>query len=513
MTVPGDGPPPKAGRREWTALAVLMLPTMLTMLDIGVLFLALPELTAALSVSASEQLWITDAYGFLIAGFLVTMGTLGDRIGRRRLLLIGAAAFGVVSVIAAYSSSAEMLIASRALLGIAGATIVPSTLALVMGMFRDPAQRGVAISVWSAALTAGVALGPVLGGVLLHWFWWGSAFLVAVPVMVVLLVTGRRLLPEFANPGAGRLDPLSVVLSLAALLPFVYGVKEIARVGWQFLPLAAAAIGLLFGLAFVLRQRRLAEPLLDLRLFAIRAVSAALVIGLLVAAVQAGTGFLVAQHLQLVEGLSPLNAGLWVLVPTLALIIGIFLSQAVGHLVRPAYLIASGAVIAAVGMVVLTQVGPETGLAVLLIGFTGVYFGVSPVGPLVAQVVVPSAPPEKAGSASSLQSTGGELGVALGIALLGSVGAAVYRAGVDVPPELAGTEAGEASGETLAGALASAGELSPPIADGLVDSARQAFVAGLNTTATICAVAFLGLTVLALTTLRHLPSRAAASKR
>ncbi|AUS82059.1 MFS transporter [Actinoalloteichus sp. AHMU CJ021] len=500
------GPPSTAGRREWLALAVLALPTMMTMLDIGVLFLALPELTATLSASASQQLWITDAYGFLTAGFLVTMGTLGDRIGRRRLLLVGAAVFAVVSVVAAYSSSPEMLIASRAALGVAGATIVPSSLALIMVMFRDARQRGIAISVWAASLTAGVALGPVLGGVLLQWFWWGSVFLVAVPIMLLLLVTGRAVLPEFANPSAGRPDAVSVLFSLGALLPFIYGLKEIARLGWQPGPVLAVLVGALMGLAFVLRQRRLDDPLLDLRLFSIRAVSAALLIGLLVAGVQSGSGFFVAQHLQMVEGFSPLVAGLWVLVPTLALTVGIFVSQAVSGLLRPAHLIAIGTTVAAVGMLVLTQVGPTTGLPVLMTGFTVVYFGVSPVGPLVARIVVPSAPPEKAGSASSLQSTSGELGVALGIALLGSVGAAVYRSGVALPAEVADTGAGAVAGETLAGALVVAEGLPGPVAASLVESARAAFVAGLNTAAGICAVAFVVLTGLALVALRDVPT-------
>ncbi len=221
---------------------------------------------------------------------------------------------------------------------------------------------------------------------------------------------------------------------------------------------------------------------------------------------QSGSGFFVAQHLQMVEGFSPLVAGLWVLVPTLALTVGIFVSQAVSGLLRPAHLIAIGTTVAAVGMLVLTQVGPTTGLPVLMTGFTVVYFGVSPVGPLVARIVVPSAPPEKAGSASSLQSTSGELGVALGIALLGSVGAAVYRSGVALPAEVADTGAGAVAGETLAGALVVAEGLPGPVAASLVESARAAFVAGLNTAAGICAVAFVVLTGLALVALRDVPT-------
>jgi len=503
MDVTGGAVGVRAGRREWVGLAVLCLPTMLTMIDISVLFLALPNLTADLKASAMQQLWITDIYGFLIAGFLVTMGTLGDRIGRRRILLIGAAAFGVMSVLAAYSSSPAMLIACRALLGVAGATIMPSTLALIMNMFRDPKQMGAAIAVWASALTGGVALGPVVGGVLLNTFWWGSVFLIGAPVALLVVVTGRSLLPEFKNPAAGRLDPTSVLLSLGAILPFIYGLKEVARTGWRVSPLAAVLLGVIVGVVFVVRQRRLAHPLLDLRLFGIRAVSGALLLGLLVAAVQGGSGFFVAQHLQLVEGFSPLRAGLWVLVPTVALILGIFVSQGLAQQIRPAYIVTGGLALAAVGMLVLTQVSATSGLATLLIGVTIVYVGASPVGPLVSQLVVPSAPPEKAGSAAALQSTSGEFGVALGIATLGSIGWAVYRSHLTIPADVAGTPAGDTARQTIAGALTAAHDLPPTVAAALADSARAAFTSGLNTAAAVCAVVFVGLAVLATATLRH----------
>ncbi len=219
-------PPVRAGRREWIGLAELALPTLLLALDISVLFLALPELSADLGADRTEQLWITDIYGFMVAGLLVTMGTLGDRIGRRRLLLAGAAAFAAASVLAAYASSPEMLIAARALLGVAGATLGPSTLALISSLFADPAQRGQAIALWFSCFLAGGALGPLVGGVLLELFWWGSVVLVGVPVMALLLVLGPRLLPEDRAPDAGRLDPASVALALAAMLPWSTGSRR-----------------------------------------------------------------------------------------------------------------------------------------------------------------------------------------------------------------------------------------------------------------------------------------------
>jgi MFS transporter, DHA2 family, multidrug resistance protein len=240
---------------------------LLLSLDISVLYLALPQITADLHVSATQQLWVMDIYGFLIAGFLITMGTLGDRIGRRRLLMIGASAFGVASVLAAYSVNAEMLIATRALLGIAGATLMPSTLALITNMFRDEHQRGVAIAVWMCCFMGGMTIGPLIGGTLLENFWWGSAFLLGVPVMALLLGSAPLLLPEFRDPDAGRLDLTSVALSLATILPVIYGIKEFARQGWSPTNAAAVIVGLAFGFGFVRRQRRLPNPLLDLGLF------------------------------------------------------------------------------------------------------------------------------------------------------------------------------------------------------------------------------------------------------
>ena len=224
----------QAGRREWIGLAVLALACLLYAMDLTVLHLAVPSLSAELQPSSAELLWITDIYGFMVAGFLVTMGTLGDRIGRRRLLLLGAAAFGVLSILAALSTSAGQLIAARALLGIAGATLAPSTLSLIFSMFPDPRQRQVAIGIWITAFSAGGAIGPVLGGVLLEYFWWGSVFLLALPVMALLLVLGPRVLPEYRDPGAGRLDLVSAAMSLVAVLAVVFGLKLIAQdgLGW-----------------------------------------------------------------------------------------------------------------------------------------------------------------------------------------------------------------------------------------------------------------------------------------
>jgi MFS transporter, DHA2 family, multidrug resistance protein len=497
--------PPKAGRREWLGLAVLALPTMLLSLDISVLFLAVPHLTADLGATSNQQLWITDIYGFMTAGFLVTMGTVGDRVGRRKLLLIGAAAFSGASVLAAYSNSPEMLVIARALMGVAGATILPSTMALISNMFRDQKQMAAALAVWGSAFMAGVAFGPVIGGAMLGSFWWGSVFLMGLPVLLLLLVAGPFLLPEYRDPNAsGRIDLVSVALSLLAILPVIYGLKEIARDGWQALPITAVLVGLLFGVFFVLRQRRLTEPLLDLRLFAIRAVSIAVLIGLFVAITQSGTGLVVALHLQMVEGLTPLQAGLWLIPPAIALVLGINMSQAVARKVPPGFVIAGGFVISIIGQLLLTQVDAVDGLGLLVVAVAVAYFGVGPGAALINQLVLSNAPPERAGSASSLASTSGELGVALGVAALGTVASSVYRTELAVPPGVP-PEVGAAATESVAGAVANAGQLPSQVGTELLESARAAFTTGLHGVALVCTVLLAGVAIIAAIGLRHVP--------
>src|SRR5687768_15395654 len=287
----------KATRREWIGLAVIALPCLLYSMDLTVLHLAVPELTVDLQPTAAQLLWIIDIYGFMVAGSLIAAGTLGDRIGRRRLLLAGAAFFGVASVLAAFSTSAEMLIATRALLGLAGATVAPSTLSLIRNMFLDPRQRTTAISLWIMSFSLGGLIGPLVGGVLLEWFWWGSVFLLAVPVMALLLVVGPRLLPEYRDPNAGRLDLGSAALSLAAVLVVIYGLKQLAQDGPGWSPALAILAGLAVGVVFVRRQHRLADPLIDVRLFANRAFSAALATNVLSFFVIFGSFLFIAQYL------------------------------------------------------------------------------------------------------------------------------------------------------------------------------------------------------------------------
>ncbi|MBB4931077.1 DHA2 family multidrug resistance protein-like MFS transporter [Lipingzhangella halophila] len=495
---------PRAGRREWLGLAVLALPTVLLALDTSVLYLALPHLATDLEPSSAQALWAMDIYGFMIAGFLITMGTLGDRIGRRKLLLFGAGLFGATSVLAAYSVSAEMLIAARAAQGVAGATLMPATLALISDMFLDPRQRAVAIAGWVSSFMTGIAIGPIVGGVLLEFFWWGSVFLLGVPVMVLLLILGPLVLPERRSAEAGPLDLTSVGLSLAALLPGIYALKRLAEDGLGTAPVLAGALGVAAGWLFLRRQRGLRTPLVDPSLFASVPFSAALLLLLLGGTIEGGVTLFVTQYLQLIAGLSPLSAGLW-LVPSAAAVIATSMVAPLAARRFPSgYVIAAGLLLSIAGLLVLTQVSSAGGLAGVVAGFTMLYAGGGPYGALGTDLVVGAAPPQKAGSAGSMAETVTELGAALGVAVLGSVGTAVYRqrmAGAvpdSVPPEAAGT-----SHDSLAGATAAAAELPPGAAAELLDSARQAFTAGLNAAAGGGAAVAVALAVAAAVLLRN----------
>ncbi|RKR86890.1 DHA2 family multidrug resistance protein-like MFS transporter [Micromonospora pisi] len=496
------GEVPKAGRREWIGLAVLALPTLLLSLDISVLNLALPHLSEELGANSTEQLWIVDIYGFMIAGFLLTWGTLGDRIGRRKLLLIGAALFGAASVLAAYADSPTTLILARAVLGISGATLMPSLLALISNMFKDPTQQGLAIGVWMSCFMGGMAIGPVVGGAMLESFWWGSVFLIGLPVMALLLVLGPILLPEYKAPEAGRLDLLSAVLSLAALLPIIYAVKKFAADGLGVPQVLSLLVGLACGTVFVLRQRRLAHPLLDLRLFGNRTLRAALGVALLCSATMGGITLLVAMYLQQVAGLSPLVAGLWLVPSFILAIAGNMAAPALAARFKPSYAIAGGLLVTAVGLVMLTQVNSTGSIALVVIGYAIAFAGTSPMGVLSTQLVVGSAPPEKAGAASALSETNGEFGIAFGVAALGSLGAAVYQGRMaEIPAEIP-SDAATAAQDSLPAASATAGELPGQLGTVLLDVARNAFTGGLHVVATVSAIAMVLFAVIALVLLR-----------
>lgn len=419
---------PRAGRRELIGLAVLVLPTILVALDMSVLYLALPHIATSLGASDIQQLWITDVYGFVLAGLLVTMGNIGDRVGRKRLLLIGGAAFAVASVLAAYSSSPELLIASRALLGVAGATIMPSTMSLIHTMFTDPKQHATAMAIWMGCFLGGSALGPVVGGAVLEYFWWGAAFLLGVPVMIALLVLGPKWLPEHRNPAPARLDLPSVALSLLAVLPAVYGLKELSRNGFGAFPVFTIVLGVGAGIVFVARQRRLPVPLLDLKLFHNKVFRAGLLLTT-VAGITAGNTLFVSLYLQRVTELSTLATALWLLPGTLSMLVVIQVAPVIARKVRPPLVIVAGLVVAAIGFLILTQVDGSGSLPLMITGLVVQSIGIGPMGGLCAIMAMQAVRSEEAGAAAALTETAGEFGLAMGVAVLGVIGMAVVRTG------------------------------------------------------------------------------------
>lgn len=496
-------PSAKAGRREWIALTVLALPTLLLSLDISVLYLALPHLSTSLGANSTQQLWVVDIYSFMTAAFLVTMGTLGDRIGRRKLLLTGAAVFGVGSILAAYSVNPYMLIGARALLGIAAATLLPSALALIRNIFRDPQEMAKAMGVWFSCFMGGMALGPLVGGVLLDNFWWGSAFLIAIPVMALILIIGPILLPEYKNAEHGRLDIASVAISMAAILPVIYGFKELAENGLHVVPVISIVVGAVFAVVFVRRQRTLTNPMLDLRLFVNRVFSASLSTMLIAGIVMAGITLLAALYLQSVKGLSPMHAGLLLLPPNIAMILGSSMAPAFIKKFPPSHVMVAGLAVSIAGLLVITQVGSTSGTWLLVIGLVFTTGGLALPMVLTSNLIVGSAPPEKAGSAAGMMEMSGEFGVAVGIAAMGSLAAFIYRS--QLPGSIAHVpaDATQAARASLTTALTTAAKLPGAFGADLANAARVAFSDALDVVAVTGGAIFLALAAVVAITLRH----------
>ncbi|MER7133293.1 MFS transporter [Streptosporangium saharense] len=488
--------PARATTRDWLGLAVLALPTVVIAISMTVLNLAVPKLSADLRPNSTQLLWIIDVYGFVISGFLITMGNVGDRIGRRRLMIWGAGAFGLSSAFAAFAPSAELLILARALMGLTAATLMPSTMSLIRTIFEDPRQRAVAVSVWISSFTAGAVLGPVVGGALLERFWWGSVFLLAVPVAVLLVVLGPILLPEQRDPEPGPLDFLSAGLLLATVLAVVYGLKQIAASGVNPPAVAVTVAGIVVGVVFVRRQRVLRDPLLDTRLFANRAFTASLGTTALAIAASAGMQFFISQYLQTVLGLSPLRAGLVVVPSAVASITGTMLAPMLARRVPRAYLMAFGLVVSALGMGVLTQVSADAGVGIVIAATVMTSLGFGPTLALGNDLVLGSVPVRQAGAASAISETGADLGLALGIAAIGSAGMAVYRGEVagNLPPGIP-PQAVAAAHDTVGAAFAAAARLPAELGESLRLVAGEAFTHGLRLAAGIGTVGVLGLAV------------------
>jgi len=485
----------------WAALAVLMLPVLLVAVDNTVLAFAVPAISEALRPGGTELLWIVDAYPLILAGLLVPMGSLGDRVGRRRLLLIGSSGFALISALAAFAPTAHLLIGARAALGFFGAMLMPATLSLIRNIFVDPHQRRTAIAIWAAGFSGGAALGPIVGGFLLEHYWWGSVFLMAVPVLVPLLALGPVLVPESCDPQPGPVDPVSIALALGTMAPLVYGIKRLAEHGAGPGSVLPVVVALLMGYGFVHRQLRRPVPLLDVRLFTNPVFTGSVAANLLSVFSLVGFIFFVSQHLQLVSGRSPMEAGV-LLVPGLAVTVvaGLAVVRVVRH-VRPARVVAGALLLNAVGygvVLVSGQAGSDVGL---LLAFVVLGAGVGAAETISNDLILSSVPAAKAGAASAVSETAYELGAVLGTAVLGSILTAVYRGNVVVPDGLSAQDA-RAAGETLGGATEVAGGLPDQPAQALLDSARQAFDSGVVITAAIGVVLMVVAAAIASRTLR-----------
>jgi DHA2 family multidrug resistance protein-like MFS transporter len=466
----------RATRREWAALAALMLPVLLVSVDNTVLSFALPELSTALAPTGSQLLWIVDIYALMLAGLLIAMGSLGDRLGRRRLLVTGSIGFGLVSLAAAFSPSPEALIGLRALQGFFGAMLMPSTLSLIRNVFTDARDRRIAIATWAAMFSGGAALGPVLGGWLLQHYWWGSVFLINVPVVMVLVPLALWLVPESRDPRPGPVDVVSIVLSLLAMLPAVYAIKHGVKAGLDDVTIACVALAVAAGVAFVRRQHRSATPMLDVDLFRNRVFAGSVVANLLSLMALTGFLFFAAQVLQLVIGLEPMVAAL-VLVPGLVVTVAAGFVAVALLRVAPARVLVAGSFAASAGGYAIAAFTGHPTVVSMMVAFVVMGIGIGMAETLTNDLVMSHAPPHRAGAAAAISETAYEVGAVLGTAVLGSILTATYRSHLVVPADAAGTGSAH---ETLGATLDQAATLPSHVGTALADSAVAAFDLGVQ---------------------------------
>ncbi|MDN5894052.1 MAG: MFS transporter [Nocardioides sp.] len=471
-------------KRRWAALVVLMLPVLLVSIDNTALSFAVPSLSRSLAPTGNELLWIIDVYPLVLAALLVTMGSLGDRLGRRRILLVGATGFAVVSVLAAFVPTAGWLISARALLGVFGAMLMPATLSLIRNIFTDASERRTAIAVWASGFSAGAALGPMVGGWLLQHFWWGSIFLIALPVMLPLLILGPHLLPESRDPEPGPVDPIGILLVSGALAASVFAIKAFASEGLSAVPLAAILVGLACGWAFVRRMLARANPMLDVRLFRNPVFSVSLTVNLVSVFSLVGFIYFFAQHLQLIAGHSPLRAAT-MMIPGLAFTVAFGLAAVpLARRFGAVRVMVAGVLLNAIGYFTVATTGHTGSMTVLLLAFVVLCAGVGMSETISNDLALGAVPTGKAGAASAVSETAYEVGAVLGTALLGSLLNLAYREGVSVPAGVDGAAARQARA-TLGGAAEVAEGLPAASADALLSSAARAFDSGVTLTAAI----------------------------
>ncbi|MFF3958164.1 MFS transporter [Streptomyces sp. NPDC001890] len=485
--------PAADGANRWVVLVVLCLSLLLVALDSTVLHVAVPAVTEDLNPSAVGLLWIVDAYPLVCASLLILFGTLGDRVGRRRVLLLGYGLFGVASAIAAMADSPAVLIVARALLGVGGAMIMPATLSILRQVFPDRRERAVAIGIWTAVAAVGAATGPVIGGFLVEHFWWGSVFLINVPLMALILPVGRLLLPESRGSHDGPWDVLGALMAAAGVLGVVLGVKR-AGAGEILSPatLAPLLTGAALLVVFVRRQKRRTHPLIDMGLFTRPAFSTA--VGCIVIAMLAlvGLELIAVQYLQLVLGLSPLQTGLRLLPLTFAAMAAGATGSYTLRRIGPRRMVGWGFVLTAVSVLILTSMGQHDRPALLTVAFVALGFGLQTTLFGAYESMLSEAPADRAGGAAAIGETSYQLGAGMGIALLGSVMNAAYAPGLSKLPE-AGVPAGAraAAAHSLGEAYQVADQLGGPLGAVLRSTARHSFITGLHVTLLVSAALLL----------------------
>ncbi|GAB3932376.1 MFS transporter [Kribbella albertanoniae] len=446
------------------ALALLALPSLLIAIDISVLGVALPRMSADLRPSPAELLWMNDIYGFMVGGTMVTMGAVGDRIGRRRLIVICAAVFALASAVAAFSTAPWMIIVTRAVMGLAGAAIMPASMALLGQIFPDPKARVSAMGAYMTCFLLGMAAAPLIGGVMLQYWWWGSVFLLGVPVMVLTLLAAPRLLPESQAQPDTRLDLRSAALCLVSILSLVAALKWAVNGTELWKVVGLGVVGLALGIVFVRRQQTLEHPLVDLSLLRQPGVTRALWVLFLTALLMGGTSIFIAFYLQSVHGLEPLTAALCLIPSTIAMIAASNLGPWLGHRMEPKRVVVGGLAMMAIGFVpfALLPVG-ESGIGWAICGAVLTTAGIGAAFPFLMNDIISHAPQERAGSAASLAQTANEIGIATGLVILGSLATVVYRA------QLSG---GSANGSWVDGFEQTSGVL--------LEQVKHAFVSGYH---------------------------------
>ncbi|GAA0381634.1 MFS transporter [Bacillus horti] len=495
--------PARASWKEWVGLVALVLPVFMLSTDMGGLYLAIPSITVDLTPSSTQMLWMLHIGEFLTIGFLLTMGRLADRVGRRRLLVTGVVLYGIASAIAAFSTTAWMLITFRALLGVAAAMIAPSAMSLLRNMFHDPKQFSIAIAVNLSAFSAGAALGPSIGGLLVDHFWWGAVFLVNVPVALLFLL-GALLLPTYRDSNAGHLDLVSVALSLIAVMSVIFGMQEIAENGFHVFYISTVVLGIIVGVIFVRRQLNVKEPLLDLRMFRVPAFSVSLLALMLVLLVNGGSYMLFTQHIQVVLGLSPTQAGLLLILPAGLSIVGTLLAPILTRWIRPAFAMAAGLIVAAGGALLIMVTFNEAGAVLLITGVSIIMFGVAPTMTLGSELIISSVSKERSGSASAMQDVGTGLGSALGIAFMGSLAMMVYRGSLmNWVPSGVTEEATSTAMESIGAAIVVAGQLPDAFGAEMLKAIQSSFSLAIQVAFTIVALIFIMVSVMVVWRLRH----------